>query len=498
MKSTRVGICLLALWMWGGTMGAWSQQPTSPAPTAPASAVPVSGATEPAQVPRLVRFSGTLLDDSGKPRSGVAGITFLLYKDQEGGAPLWLETQNANLDTRGRYSVLLGAGKADGLPTELFASSEARWLAVKAEGQSEQPRVLLLSVPYALKAVDTETLGERPASDSVLSKAEAGNSTATTPTGAVASTGITVPLQAQTDPADAEVPAVTHNSWSKGTAMPTALKFTMTGVIGGKVYVVGGVTNTAVVSKNQVYNPVTNTWSSKAALPLATCDAASAVVKNVLYVFGGSNDGVTVTNAVWAYNPVTNKWSAKSPMPTARASVGAAVENNIIYIIGGTDGHTRFNTVEGYNPATDTWTEEAPLIVGKSEPSVGLVANTIVAADGFSAFGDTGDNEGYNASTNSWKSLTSDPTGRNEACNGPITGRLYVAGGSNGGVINNTNVNESFNLSTNKWATLAPIPHPVVAAGSAVNKGLLYCFGGGDSTISFQGKVFNFVQIYQP
>jgi hypothetical protein len=37
-----------------------------------------------------------------------------------------------------------------------------------------------------------------------------------------------------------------------------------------------------------------------------------------------------------------------------------------------------------------------------------------------------------------------------------------------------------------------------VAAGSAVNKGLLYCFGGGDSTISFQGKVFNFVQIYQP
>jgi hypothetical protein len=73
-----------------------------------------------------------------------------------------------------------------------------------------------------------------------------------------------------------------------------------------------------------------------------------------------------------------------------------------------------------------------------------------------------------------------------------------VAGGSNGGVTNNTNINESFTLSTNKWATLAPIPHPVAAAGSAVDKGLLYCFGGGDSTVSFQGKVFNFVQIYRP
>jgi N-acetylneuraminic acid mutarotase len=122
--------------------------------------------------------------------------------------------------------------------------------------------------------------------------------------------GTTVPLQAQADPVNAKVPPVTHNSWSKGTAMPKALKFVMTGVLGGKVYVVGGVTNTAVVTNNQVYNPVTNTWSRKAALPEATCDAASAVVKNVLYVFGGSTDGKTVTNAVWAYNPTTNKWSA--------------------------------------------------------------------------------------------------------------------------------------------------------------------------------------------
>jgi len=38
----------------------------------------------------------------------------------------------------------------------------------------------------------------------------------------------------------------------------------------------------------------------------------------------------------------------------------------------------------------------------------------------------------------------------------------------------------------------------VAGAGSAVSQGLLYCFGGGDSTISFRGRVFNFVQIYRP
>lgn len=214
-------------------------------------------------------------------------------------------------------------------------------------------------------------------------------------------TGATVLLQAQTDAADSQAPAVRHNSWSERAAMPTALKFATTGVIGADIYVVGGVTNTAVVAKNQVYNPVTNKWSTKAPLPLATFDAASAVVNNGLYVFGGSNDGVTVTDAVWAYNPATNKWSAKSPMPMARASAGATVENSIIYVIGGADGTNLFTTVESYNPATDTWDEEASLTVGKSEPSVGLAGTKIVAADGFSISGNTGDNEGYDASTNS-------------------------------------------------------------------------------------------------
>ena len=48
---------------------------------------------------------------------------------------------------------------------ELFASGESRWLGVQANvpGEREQPRVLLVSVPYALKAADAETLGGLPA-----------------------------------------------------------------------------------------------------------------------------------------------------------------------------------------------------------------------------------------------------------------------------------------------------------------------------------------------
>ena len=119
-------------------------------------------------VPPLVKFSGALTDSNGKPLTGVVGVTFLLYKDEQGGAPLWLETQNVTADKNGHYTAMLGSTTSTGLPADIFVAGEARWLAVQLQGQREQARVLLLSVPYALKAGDAQTLGGLPASAFVL------------------------------------------------------------------------------------------------------------------------------------------------------------------------------------------------------------------------------------------------------------------------------------------------------------------------------------------
>jgi hypothetical protein len=100
-------------------------------------------------VPRLVNFSGKATDSQGKPTTGIAGITFSIYKDEYEVAPLWMETQNATADAKGNYAVQLGAMSAEGLPLDLFTSGEARWLGVRLDNGEEQPRVLLLSVPYA-------------------------------------------------------------------------------------------------------------------------------------------------------------------------------------------------------------------------------------------------------------------------------------------------------------------------------------------------------------
>ncbi len=120
-------------------------------------------------IPQLVRFAGTLSDLNGEPLSGVPGVTFALYKDRQGGAVLWLGTQNLCADSRGHYSIMPGSTTADGLSAEVFSSGDARWLGVQPAGQPEQARVKLFSVPYALKAGDGQTLGGLPPSAFMLS-----------------------------------------------------------------------------------------------------------------------------------------------------------------------------------------------------------------------------------------------------------------------------------------------------------------------------------------
>jgi hypothetical protein len=166
---------------WAQSQNVASQpQPAEEQSVANQSAPAGSSAAEAnAMVPRLIKFSGTLLDAQGKPiATGPVGVTFALYAEQTGGASLWLETQNVHPDENGYYTVLLGNETSTGVPMELFASGEARWLGIQIERQPEQARVLLVSVPYALKAGDAQTLGGRPASDFALANASSAPSTA--------------------------------------------------------------------------------------------------------------------------------------------------------------------------------------------------------------------------------------------------------------------------------------------------------------------------------
>jgi hypothetical protein len=144
-------------------------------------------------VPRVIRFSGRQIQAVAEART--VQLTFSIYEERMGGEPIWMETQLVNVDEQGRYSVLLGASANDGLPADLFATGNARWIGIRPVegGAAEEPRIQIVSVPYALQAGDAQSLGGRSVTDFVLTRQAqqaSGSSAATAPeTGATINDG---------------------------------------------------------------------------------------------------------------------------------------------------------------------------------------------------------------------------------------------------------------------------------------------------------------------
>jgi hypothetical protein len=115
---------------------------------------------------RLLRFSSTMPGDLNGVAGGPVALRFALYAGQQGGEALWAEMQQIEVARDGSYVALLGAGTPGGLPARVFSNGNARWLGVALgeSDQSEQPRLLLVGVPYALEATNAQTLGGLPAS----------------------------------------------------------------------------------------------------------------------------------------------------------------------------------------------------------------------------------------------------------------------------------------------------------------------------------------------
>jgi len=114
-------------------------------------------------IPQQVRYAGKLAARTGE----TVEAEFRIYAAAEGGDPLWTETQRVAIGEDGSYSVLLGSANPSGLPQAVFAGGAARWLGVSVDRTAESERVLLSSVPYAMKSADAESLSGHAASDFV-------------------------------------------------------------------------------------------------------------------------------------------------------------------------------------------------------------------------------------------------------------------------------------------------------------------------------------------
>lgn len=172
---------------------------------------------------------------------------------------------------------------------------------------------------------------------------------------------------------------IKQRTWTSAAPLPVSINHGNVASVGGKLYLLGGLSGTNMSSWNglpnsYVYDPDLDTWTEIAPLPEGSArgGAAVGVFGSTIFLAGGlskleltgSREQATV-NTVSSYDTETGTWSSSlPPLPGARDHVAGGVFGHTFYVTGGRD-HGQFN-VHNNTWALDlispsSWIDKAPL-----------------------------------------------------------------------------------------------------------------------------------------
>jgi hypothetical protein len=272
--------------------------------------------------------------------------------------------------------------------------------------------------------------------------------------------------------------------WDPRAPMPTPRSRVGVGVLGTRIFVVGGANQQQrAVSTVEAYDSATNVWRSLAALPSPNAAAGVAGAANGrIYVAGGTPDGVTALGSMQVYNPATNAWASVAPMPTPRwGLVLQAGADGKLYAIGGRNTSTVLSTVEAYDPVANSWSTRASMptrrlfagaTLGPTNNRIYVVGGADIYGRALSAF------EVYDPATNTWVVRPGLPTPRiSPALAAVPNAHIYAAGGENPGTV--ARVDEYHPFSTS-WTSAVDMPLPRGGGFGLVTlpNGVMYALGG--------------------
>ncbi len=280
--------------------------------------------------------------------------------------------------------------------------------------------------------------------------------------------------------------------WRTAAPAPTKRTEVAAATLRDKIYVVGGfekpwfgnLLNRAIIASVEEYDPSMDRWTTKAPMPVGLHHAGIGVTGGRLYVIGGfTQSGLSAWQpvaTVYAYDPATGTWAERAPMPTPRGALSVTEHEGKLYAIGGSDRKGNSAAVEIYDPARNTWVSRAPLPTPRDHLATATASGKVYAIGG-RLNGDYRQNlsvmEVYDPVIDRWARAADLPTARSGITASEVGGRVYVFGGEGGeGTFRE---NEAYDPAHGTWQTMAPMPTGRHGLGSAVVHGRIHVISGG-------------------
>lgn len=285
------------------------------------------------------------------------------------------------------------------------------------------------------------------------------------------------------------------DGWIEKKPMPTPRAGTCVAVLDGKIYVMGGQTNTGqIVDIVERYDPLNDSWET--GLPRMKQDranAAAVVFEGKIFIMGGISDKGEVLKKVEVFDPTQNRWESSSELDEERQGLAAVVLNDVIYALGGSNEKDNLlKDVEFYDKNKDEWHKVEDWKLKKPRASFVAVVlkDSVFSIGGFTSFGPIGNMQRFHPKTGTTqrKSLIIPRGGLAGTVKGDT---IYVLGGRSQSLEILRSV-EFYVPELNRWQPSAflNIARENFAAVTVDNK--IYAIGGRDA----MGNVINSVEAF--
>ncbi|MRR09171.1 T9SS type A sorting domain-containing protein [bacterium] len=189
---------------------------------------------------------------------------------------------------------------------------------------------------------------------------------------------------------DMQVYNADSNTWHTEARPADSIWGAAAAVVGDTLYVFGGAHGLVGTGTNFVhaYDLVGHTWSAKTAIPAATIYAAAVACRGKVYLVGGGTNSDLAVN--YEYDPATDSWTAKAPMQTGRGGPGATEIGGKVYVFGGAWSSPYSNTVEVYDPLADTtggtpWSYDTSFATPRRSHFAASLGNTAYVVGGWNS-----------------------------------------------------------------------------------------------------------------
>lgn len=279
--------------------------------------------------------------------------------------------------------------------------------------------------------------------------------------------------------------------WVQGPALAAKRDEPRVGVIGGRAYLTGGVTEVVhspgerllLTPTDQLtrFDPRTETYEELAPLPEALNHVGTVVYRGDLFVLGGYGDRVDAktSDRFYRYEPDADRWSRLPDMPQPRAAMAVGILGGKLVIAGGARDRVPKADTFAYDFESRSWSRLAPMGSRREHVGDAVAGGRLYVLGGRaprSLAVDTA--ERFDLAGNRWEALPRMPIPVGGLAAVAIGDRVVAIGGGDDGRGTVSGAVQEFNAAGGEWSLLPSLRVPRHGHGAAMLGDRLWVFGG--------------------